>query len=186
MPAHVQSPYRSQPIRTFTVTGEVVPARQDGKTMRDHVAFLLRCMLFGGLLVAGMSCSRPPPAETPPAEASHVPRATPLEPWRDHEQKLASIKAKPLGEITDAEKLNLISWLDHDINEASQHAEKTGEESGEGYGEYLIDLSLTVAGLKDKRALPALVKVMDISQGICTAIAEFGDDAVDPVTAQLN
>jgi hypothetical protein len=149
--------------------------------MRKMLVIVGLFILLGMLLVVGVWVSRSHHADT-----SHTSITASLEPWQDHEQKLALIKAKPIGELTDAEKLSLISWLNDDIDAAQRHFAATGEGLGEGYGEYVIDLSLTVAGLRDKRALPALVKVMDISNGISQAIAEFGDDAVGPVTAQLN
>jgi hypothetical protein len=119
-------------------------------------------------------------------QPSQTPDTAWLDSWPDREQGLALIKAKPVGELTDSQKLSLISWLEHDTDAAQRHFTTTGKGLPEGYGEYVIDLSLTVARLRDRRALPALVKVMDISDGICEAVAEFGDDAVGPVLGQLS
>lgn len=160
--------------------------RTGGATARgvgDPMSRMLRriplFMLLSASFVVGISCGRGGGPKAPDTTA--IPDS-----WQDHEQRLALVKAKPVGELTDTEKLSLISWLSKDADTTQQPNAATGASAGEDYGEYLVDLALTVARLKDKRALPALVKVMGISRGICTTIAEFGDDAVSPVMAQLN
>jgi len=137
------------------------------------------CILLSASLVVGTSCSRGGGPASPDTTA--MPGS-----WQDHAQRLALLNGKPIGELTDTEKLSLISWLAKDMDVAQKLNATTSEGVGEDYGDYLVDLALTVARLKDKRALPALVKAMAISRGICSAIAEFGDDAVGPVIAQLN
>ncbi|HEX7958432.1 MAG TPA: hypothetical protein VF493_00845, partial [Terriglobales bacterium] len=106
--------------------------------------------------------------------------------WQERAAKLDAYRTVPAAELQDAAKAEAISWLDKDADYASRHFQKTGAGLGEAFGEYYIDLTLFVAGLKDPRSINALTKVMDVAGRVSTTLAEFGDAAVEPVLGQLN
>lgn len=154
--------------------------------MRKPLLFLVLCLSLGVVIVFGALLSHDRLAKASPSwKAAQTPAAAPLEPWQEHAQKLALMKAKPVDQFTDAERLALISWLNDDIAAEHQRFAATHEMIPDGKKDYFIDLAVIEARLRDKRSLPALVTVMDVSQTIEAFIASFGDDAVAPVTAQL-
>jgi hypothetical protein len=165
----------------FTAIGEAA-ARLDGELMSKLVKDSGLYAFVAMMVLTITSCSRSQSPTAPQVLDKPAPNS-----WQARAQKLAVIRKTATGEVTDADKLLLISWLDHDAGVVPQFdaKERTADEADEGYGNYITELSIAVAALKDKRALPALVRVMNISEGICTAIAEFGDDAVDLVIASL-
>jgi hypothetical protein len=135
-------------------------------------------------LVCVAACTRSP---APAGAGAQAPAPTaeraPGQPWEAHARTLLELQAKGQT-LTSEERLRLINMLNEDMDYANtRSAQQPGGEADESFGEYLIDLSSTVARLKDPRALPVLVRVMDVSDGIDSAIAEFGDPAVAPVVA---
>jgi hypothetical protein len=145
--------------------------------LRIWASYTVATMVLIGLLSCGRNEGTMAPPHEPAAPGS----------WQEREARLDDMKKRNPAEISDADKVLLIGWLAHDatVRPEFTEEEKQSAEAEDGYGDYVTQLALTVASLKDSRAILALVKVMDISQGICTAIAEFGDAAVDPVIGAL-
>ena len=78
-------------------------------------------------------------------------------------------------------RMALIAALDRANDEYFASWRDTEWIYGEGQGELLLDLIGTVARLEDTRAIPALVRSVHTGRGAWQALADFGEQALDPI-----
>jgi HEAT repeat protein len=113
------------------------------------------------------------------ARAGQPPRAD----WSGPRTDLLTARARHQDDLATA----LIALLDHENGlikaAAAGHSALPSDFDAEGY---YIDLVYTVAGLRDPRALHALIPAIGNGQPMRSAIAEFGETAVPDVMAALN
>jgi HEAT repeat protein len=102
-------------------------------------------------------------------------------------QKLASVfQAHPERENElRLALIRLLSTEDAVVEAAGEKVKKTGKTLGEGYLSYYGDVIAAVAGLKDPRALNALVGAMATGGMADRALAALGAPALDPLIAKF-
>ena len=98
--------------------------------------------------------------------------------WRDRAARLYSID--PCA-VPEHEKL----WAIATLRREALHVQKATAPLPEDYGAYSIALALFVARLNDPRAIDSLALVTEIAPAIPSALAAFGDRAVDAVIRTL-
>ena len=86
---------------------------------------------------------------------------------------------------SESDRLWAIATLREEAEFLQRHVQRTDAPLAEDYGTYSVDLALFVARLRDVRAVESLALVSDIAPAVPSALAEFGDVAVDPVLRAL-
>jgi hypothetical protein len=131
------------------------------------------------VIIISIFIASPSLGQTSPSDSSW------LQAWAERYDALSAMQKSGTAKISEKDRLRLIDWLRKDAEVSQRYVDRTGEGLGEGFGDYFTDLTLTVVQLKDPRALPALVLVLDVAPRVETTVAEFGDLAVSPVIDQL-
>ncbi len=140
------------------------------------------------LVIAALLISpvRPCAAQPAPVAADIQEEQSWLKGWEGRAERLREYRRVKPEEVPDAVKIEAAQWLKKDAGMSRRHFLRTGEGLSEAYGDYYIELTVFLVGLRDPRSIPALLEVMDVARGVSTTLAEFGEAAVQPVAQKLS
>ncbi len=99
----------------------------------------------------------------------------------DRPRALQEIRSSEALRENDQVRMALLTALDRANAEYRAFWRGDAPEYSEGRGEFLLDLVETVESLEDSRAIPALVRSIHTGRATMRALADFGEQALDPM-----